>query len=263
MLIQLAQLPVYAEAWKDYDLIIPDQRGTGGSTPSFTCPAPSLDLWTFSRASIDATNKCFAASLLTGVSAKAYSTTEAARDVWALIQATKVAGGRTVVHAFSYGTLLAQRLMQVAPEGSIDMLLLEGVVSPLSTLSTVDSNSDSAGRRILQSYCGASCKASMGRLEGGGSTATAPRSMDKLLASFDTMEANKCMTASFEPIMKAMHIDTTRAKSTVHTTSTGSTGSTGTAGDAGSAPSGGEAAAIFTRGVGIKHAYRTMMKLLL
>jgi hypothetical protein len=183
--------------------------------------------------------------------------------VWALIQATKVAGGRTVVHAFSYGTLLAQRLMQVAPEGSIDMLLLEGVVSPLSTLSTVDSNSDSAGRRILQSYCGASCKASMGRLEGGGSTATAPRSMDKLLASFDTMEANKCMTASFEPIMKAMHIDTTRAKSTVHTTSTGSTGSTGTAGDAGSAPSGGEAAAIFTRGVGIKHAYRTMMKLLL
>jgi pimeloyl-ACP methyl ester carboxylesterase len=122
---------------RDRALILIDQRGTGSSQPSLTCPeidrfnARAVGLHTYARSTrrlhVQATRKCHDRLVREGVDLGAYNTTQNAADIADLRTALGIAQWN--VYGVSYGTDLALTYMREHPEG-IRSVTIDSVVPP-------------------------------------------------------------------------------------------------------------------------------------
>jgi pimeloyl-ACP methyl ester carboxylesterase len=108
-------------------LILLDQRGTGYSTPSLACPEAVEVVETSPDADLEALRACHDRLVGEGVDLTAHSTPEIAADVADL----RLAMGfdEYNVLSVSYGTRVALRLLDLAPEG-LRSVVLDSVYPP-------------------------------------------------------------------------------------------------------------------------------------
>ncbi|MGY0633632.1 alpha/beta fold hydrolase [Luteimonas sp. A478] len=143
-------VPVFRQAFPDYDLIVPDHRGTGDSTR--LCPAQEkADSPAGYGLADEEWGPCIGALYADTARTRAFNVTNAAHDLSALIERFREPG-EVYVYGVSYGTQMVLRMMQVAaPE--LDGLVLDGLVPPESEsrwdLSHRTSVVDAVGRNTL------------------------------------------------------------------------------------------------------------------
>jgi pimeloyl-ACP methyl ester carboxylesterase len=119
----------FRAAFPDHDLVIPDHRGTGRSTR--LCPAQESPDSANGVALADSEwGPCIGALYADSARTAAFNITQSAHDLSALIARHRRAGD-VHVYAVSYGTQLALRMLQVAPQ-PLDGLVLDGLVPPES-----------------------------------------------------------------------------------------------------------------------------------
>ncbi|MCF6441843.1 alpha/beta hydrolase [Pseudoalteromonas luteoviolacea] len=118
-------LSVFREAFKGYDIIVPDHRGTGES--SRLCPAQES---ASSEAGYSLGNTewglCIGSLYANSSRTQAFTITHAAKDLAGLIEKYR-ADKEVYVYGVSYGTQLTLRLMQVASP-KLDGIILDGLV---------------------------------------------------------------------------------------------------------------------------------------
>lgn len=148
-------LPTFRRAFSQYDLVIPDHRGTGGSTR--LCPteesADSADGYALAP---NEWGPCIGAMYADPARTAAFSTTQAAQDLSALI-ARYHGDGEVLVYGVSYGTQLVLRMLQITPapvDGRpLDGMILDGLVPPESApqwdLGHRTAVVDTVGRAVL------------------------------------------------------------------------------------------------------------------
>jgi pimeloyl-ACP methyl ester carboxylesterase len=120
-------LDVFRRAFPNYDLVVPDHRGTGQSAR--LCPVEeAADSPAGVRLAAEEWGPCIRSLHADPARAHAFTVSNAARDLSGLI-AHHRGGGELLVYAVSYGTQLALRMMQVAPP-ELDGLILDGLVPP-------------------------------------------------------------------------------------------------------------------------------------
>ncbi len=145
------------------DVYIPDHRGTGRSSRlgCKTNEAPG----SASGVGIAANEwkRCAAdAKAEWGDRLLAFSTTNAAKDVAALIDRTRVPGQSVFVHGASYGSYWAQRYLQLRPDG-VDGVILEGIVPPGFRFTSYDQTFNAAGQQLAKACAAdAFCSGKMG-----------------------------------------------------------------------------------------------------
>lgn len=118
------------------DLVLFDQRGTGGSTPALNCPEVEEAIW----ANLDRTDDVLAEGSRLSTSAgacferlskhaelSAYNSTESARDIEDLRRA--LGTPKVNLLAVSYGTAVALEALRLHPSG-IRSVVLDSVVPP-------------------------------------------------------------------------------------------------------------------------------------
>ena len=149
----------------DYDLMIPDHRGTGFSTR--LCEAEEAIGTTGGTALAGAEwGSCFSTLNTDADRTRAFSTSNAAHDLKALING--FAQGRpTFLYGVSYGTQLVLRTLTIAPPKRLDGVILDSLVPPETDphwdLSHRSAVVDAVGRRVLASCDrNPSCRASLG-----------------------------------------------------------------------------------------------------
>lgn len=143
-------MPVFQRAFPDYDLIVPDHRGTGDSTR--LCPeqeaADSPDGYGLADTEW---GPCIGALHADAARTRAFNITNAAHDLSTLIERFREPG-EVHVYSVSYGTQLVLRMMQIAPP-DLDSLVLDGLVPPESEsqwdLSHRTSIVDAVGRSTI------------------------------------------------------------------------------------------------------------------
>lgn len=122
-------MPVFRKAFPDYDLIVPDHRGTGDSTR--LCPEQEAADSPAGYGLADTEwGPCIGALYADAARTRAFNITNAAHDLSALIERLRESG-EVHVYSVSYGTQLVLRMMQVAPP-ELDSLVLDGLVPPES-----------------------------------------------------------------------------------------------------------------------------------
>lgn len=143
-------LSVFQSAFPDYDLLVPDHRGTGYSTR--LCPEQEA-IDSPAGFALDHTEwgPCIGSIYADETRAHAFTITNAAHDLSALIELFREPG-EVHVYAVSYGTQLVLRMMQVASV-ELDSLVLDGLVPPESEpawdLSHRTNIVDGVGRELL------------------------------------------------------------------------------------------------------------------
>lgn len=120
-------LQTLRRAFPDYELVMPDHRGTGYS--SKLCPqqesresAAGLDL------AGEEWGPCIGAMYANAARTQSFTITHAAQDLSGLIRSHR-GEGPVYLYGVSYGTQLALRMLQVAPV-ELDGLILDGLVPP-------------------------------------------------------------------------------------------------------------------------------------
>ncbi len=120
-------LPALRRAFPDYELVMPDHRGTGYSTR--LCPVEEAPA---SAGGSDLAGEewgaCIGSMYGDPARTQAFSITHAAHDLSSLIRAYR-GDGPVHLYGVSYGTQLALRMLQVAPV-ELDGLILDGLVPP-------------------------------------------------------------------------------------------------------------------------------------
>ena len=120
-------LATLRRSFPDYELVIPDHRGTGYSTK--LCPVQEARE---SEAGLDLAGEewgpCIGSMYANPSRTQAFSVSHAARDLSDLIGAHR-GDGPVFLYGVSYGTQLALRMLQVAPV-ELDGLILDGLVPP-------------------------------------------------------------------------------------------------------------------------------------
>ncbi|MBO9708631.1 MAG: alpha/beta hydrolase [Caulobacter sp.] len=138
-------------AFAGYDLIVPDHRGSGLSTR--LCPdqeaADSPGGYALEGKEAAA---CLALVQAKGARAQAFTISNAARDLSALMARYK-GGGRTVLYGVSYGTQLVLRTLVVAPPAKLDAVVLDSLAPPEGDndwdVSHRPAIADAVGRKVL------------------------------------------------------------------------------------------------------------------
>jgi len=119
-------IPVLSQLMGDYDLMIPDHRGTGRSAALW---CPEIDQMRASPTT-DTIKSCV--SYLEerfGDDLHHYTTTNAALDLRAAINLTATEDDVINIYGVSYGTYLAQRYMILAPDQA-DRITIDGICPP-------------------------------------------------------------------------------------------------------------------------------------
>jgi len=152
-------------ATPDFDLMIPDHRGTGFSTR--LCEAEEAIGSTGGTALAGAEwTSCFKTLNADPDRTRAFSTSNAAHDLQALVNRF-AQGGPVFLYGVSYGTQLVLRTLTIAPPRRIDGVILDSLVPPEADrrwdLSHRSAVVDAVGRRVLAS-CDRkpSCRDSLG-----------------------------------------------------------------------------------------------------
>ncbi len=145
-------LPAMRRAFPDYDLVIPDHRGTGYSTK--LCPAQEAPE---SAAGISLAGEewgpCIGFMHANAARSRAFTITNASHDLARLISQYRQPGS-VYVYGVSYGTQLVLRMMQAAPV-KLDGIILDGLV-PAEADASLDLSHrtdivDAVGRSTLTS----------------------------------------------------------------------------------------------------------------
>jgi pimeloyl-ACP methyl ester carboxylesterase len=131
---------------RDRDIILLDQRGTGGSHP-LNCPESEAQLYQASEAEVTAFASACLAQLRGGADVAYYTTSVAVAD----LERARAALGypRIDLYGISYGTRVAQHYLRRYP-ARVRALILDGVVPPTLALGPdVAPAAEAALRRIL------------------------------------------------------------------------------------------------------------------
>lgn len=143
-------LATFRAAFPDHDLLLPDHRGTGRSTR--LCPAEeAIDSADGVALAGDEWGPCIGALHADATRTAAFTITQAAQDLATLIDRHR-RDGEVRLYAVSYGTQLALRMLQVAPQ-ALDGLVLDGLV-PLESDAQLDLSHrtavvDAVGRELI------------------------------------------------------------------------------------------------------------------
>ena len=143
-------LATLRRSFPEYDLIMPDHRGTGYSGK--LCPAQE-DPGSAGGLSLEGEEwgGCIRALHHDVGRTRSFTITNAARDLALLIEGQRVPG-RTYVYGVSYGTQLVLRMMQAAPL-EVDGIILDSLIPPEGDerwdLSHRTQTTDAVGRRLL------------------------------------------------------------------------------------------------------------------
>ena len=155
---------LFEEYFADVDYYLLDHRGTGRSS-RLGCPRTGEAEdgpagFTILSSEWPACRDEVAADV--GDRLDAFTTTEAAHDLGALIDATRAPGQEVQVHGMSYGTFWAQRYLQLFPTQPTAVSLL-GIAPPDISFTHYDATLDRVGRAYLAA-CGAdaTCAAHLG-----------------------------------------------------------------------------------------------------
>jgi len=100
----------------DLDVYTLDHRGAGYAT-LLDCPTYAGDYTKNAKACVDEAQKTWGANLV------GFSTTEAARDLGALIAGTREPGDAVLIYARSYGTYVVNRYLQLHPSQPTGVIL--------------------------------------------------------------------------------------------------------------------------------------------
>ena len=131
---------------RDRDIILLDQRGTGGSQ-ALTCPASEAQLYPASEAEVTALASACLAQLRAGADVAYYTTSVAVTDLERARSALNYP--RIDLYGISYGTRVAQHYLRRYP-ARVRALILDGVVPPTLALGPdVAPAAEAALRRIL------------------------------------------------------------------------------------------------------------------
>ncbi len=153
----------FVNVLSDLDIYTVDHRGTGGSQ-RLSCPVQEAPESDGGREITDSEKADCAAYLLNeyGDRLAAYSTTESARDLAALIEATRRPGQEVYIWGVSYGTYLVNRYLQLFPEQP-SAVILDGLVPATWGFESFDASMDLVGRRLLARCADdADCRAHLG-----------------------------------------------------------------------------------------------------
>lgn len=134
-----------------FDLLIPDHRGTGRSS-RLGCTDAELETSPGGFSVLPEEAEACEAALRAewGDDLDRFGTTEAAHDVLVLIERAREEGDAVFVFGVSYGSLLAQRILRIAPVGTIDGTILDGTCNPgVCTMSQIDRWMDDLSRRFF------------------------------------------------------------------------------------------------------------------
>jgi pimeloyl-ACP methyl ester carboxylesterase len=139
--------PAFARIQRDRDIVLIDQRGTGGSNP-LECAEPEDLLGHASEAEIIAATRACLATLSRRADVAYYTTSLAVQD----LERVRAALGleRINLYASSYGTRVAQHYLRRFP-GRVRTVILDGVVpigEPVGPASPIDA--EAALERILR-----------------------------------------------------------------------------------------------------------------
>ncbi|WP_236672381.1 alpha/beta fold hydrolase [Croceicoccus sp. YJ47] len=143
-------LPTLRVAFSDYDLVIPDHRGTGYSAK--LCPEQeAADSPAGLSLAGEEWGPCIGFMHANAARSRAFTITNASHDLAGLIGRYRQPG-RVYVYGVSYGTQLVLRMMQTAPV-QLDGIILDGMV-PAETDASLDLGHrtdvvDAVGRALL------------------------------------------------------------------------------------------------------------------
>ncbi|MGH8289210.1 MAG: alpha/beta hydrolase [Steroidobacteraceae bacterium] len=129
--------PVFERIRRDRDIVLVDQRGTGGSNP-LDCESSDEDLYQSTTAEIVAETERCLKMLGTHADVRFYTTSLAVQDLDRVRAALGYA--RIDLYGSSYGTIVAQQYVRRFP-GRVRSVILDGVVPPqraLGAMSALD-----------------------------------------------------------------------------------------------------------------------------
>ena len=152
--------PVFARIHRDRDIVLLDQRGTGGSNP-LTCPDEADSTGELSNQTLVAEAQRCLDRLNTQADVSQYTTSLAVNDLERLRQV--LGYDRINLYGVSYGTRVAQHYLRRFP-GHARTLVLDGVVPPEVSLGpdmAVDAEA-SLTRILARCAREAACKAQFG-----------------------------------------------------------------------------------------------------
>jgi pimeloyl-ACP methyl ester carboxylesterase len=138
----MGMLDEFAKAIPGADIYTIEHRGVGEST-KLVCPEGDPATANEIEACVQALNERYEDQL------GSFSTTEAARDVEYALSLTRDEGLPQFLYGVSYGTFLAQRYLQLYPEG-VAGVILDSVVLPSQKLNGYDGQTDTVARRIAE-----------------------------------------------------------------------------------------------------------------
>lgn len=173
-------------------IYLPDHRGTGNST-RLGCAGPEgpasaggarIDDAEWAGCAAEAAQTYGGDEHLAG-----FSATEAARDLQWLI--TRTGEERAFVLGISYGTFLAWRYLQVAPDQAAGVMFDSACMPGLCELSAQDLWEDRVGRAWLDEVCGAdpTCAEKLG-----------PTPSTQVQALHDALQAGHCPLLGADPV---------------------------------------------------------------
>jgi len=120
-------IPGFSKLLEDYDIMLPDHRGTGRSSALW---CPEIDNLVLSSSSKSNFKECVAyLSERYGDDLHYFTTTNAAFDLKAAINLTATIDDKVNIYGLSYGSYWAQRYMVVAPDQA-DRITIDGVCPP-------------------------------------------------------------------------------------------------------------------------------------
>lgn len=151
------------DKYPQIEIYLPDHRGTGRSS-RLTCEYEESDI-SLNGHFLAPTEwpECIATMKeIWGDRLDAFNTTNAAHDIGVLVESIRREGVKPIVFGASYGTLWAQRYLQLFP-AQAGGVVLDAIVPPIASLAQQDVDSDAAGRDILAG-CAADekCRAHLG-----------------------------------------------------------------------------------------------------